>query len=50
LRSFFEVDRFNIAYAALYALYRKGMLAPGELLSAREKLGIKPDKANPARV
>jgi pyruvate dehydrogenase E1 component len=25
LRLFFEVDRFNIAYAALYALYRKGL-------------------------
>jgi pyruvate dehydrogenase E1 component len=48
LRSFFEVDRFNVAYAALYALYRKGMLGQGELLSARGKLGIDPDKMNPA--
>jgi pyruvate dehydrogenase E1 component len=48
LRRFFEVDRFNVAYAALYALYRKGMLGQGELLSARGKLGIDPDKMNPA--
>ena len=39
LRRFFEVDRFNIAYAALYALYRKGMLGQGELLAAREQAG-----------
>jgi pyruvate dehydrogenase E1 component len=48
LRRFFEVDRFNIAYAALYALYRKGMLGQGELLAARSKLGIDPAKINPA--
>jgi pyruvate dehydrogenase E1 component len=49
LRKFFEVDRFNIAYAAIYALYRKGQFGQGELLAAREKLGLNPDKANPAR-
>jgi pyruvate dehydrogenase E1 component len=48
LRRFFEVDRFNVAYAALYTLYRKGLLGQGELLSARGKLGIDPDKMNPA--
>jgi pyruvate dehydrogenase E1 component len=50
LRLFFEVDRFNIAYAALYALYRKGLLGQSELISARSKLGIDPDKDNPSRV
>jgi len=50
LRSFFEVDRFNIAYAALYALYRRDLLNMGELLAAREKLGIEPGKANPVDV
>lgn len=50
LRLFFEVDRFNIAYAALYALYRKGLLGQSELISARGKLGIDPDKDNPSRV
>ncbi len=47
LRKFFEVDRFNIAYAALYALYRQGTVGQGELLAARSKLGIDPDKINP---
>jgi len=48
LRRFFEVDRFNIAYAALYALYRQGTVGQGELLAARSKLGIDPGKINPA--
>jgi len=47
LRRFFEVDRFHIAYATLYALYRQGQLSMGELLGAREKLGIDPAKINP---
>jgi len=50
LRRFFEVDRFNIAYAALYGLYRKGLLVQGDLMQARETLGIDPDKENPSRV
>jgi pyruvate dehydrogenase E1 component len=50
LRSFFEVDRHNVAYAALYVLYRQGLLSQGELLSARSKLGINPDKINPVKV
>ncbi|MEJ8569742.1 pyruvate dehydrogenase (acetyl-transferring), homodimeric type [Elongatibacter sediminis] len=50
LRRFFEVDRFQVAYAALYALYRKGLIGQGELISARSKLGIEPDKTNPAHV
>jgi pyruvate dehydrogenase E1 component len=49
LRRFFEVDRFNIAYAALYGLYRQGVLGQGELIGARGKLGIDPGKSNPAR-
>jgi pyruvate dehydrogenase E1 component len=47
LRKFFEVDRFQIAYAAMYALHRQGTVGQGELLEARKKLGIDPDKANP---
>jgi pyruvate dehydrogenase E1 component len=47
LRGFFEVDRYNIAYAALYGLYRQGLVSTGELLSARSDLGIDPDKVNP---
>ena len=50
LRRFFEVDRYNIAYAALYALYRQGQLSMGELLAARERLGIDAAKVNPALV
>jgi len=47
LRRFFEVDRYQIAYAALYALYRQEVLSAGDLLSARERLGIDPGKPNP---
>jgi len=50
LRRFFEVDRYNIAYAALYALYRRDLLSMSELISARESLGIEPGKANPVDV
>jgi pyruvate dehydrogenase E1 component len=50
LRRFFEVDRYNVAYAALYALYRQGLLSQGDLLEARSKLGIDPDKPNPQTV
>jgi len=50
LRRFFEVDRFNIAYASLYGLYRKGLLVQGDLIQARDRLGIDPDKHNPSRV
>ena len=48
LRQFFEVDRYNIAYAALYALHRQGLFSQGELLSARARLNIDPGKINPA--
>jgi pyruvate dehydrogenase E1 component len=50
LRRFFEVDRYNVAYGALYALYRQGLLSQGDLLEARSKLGIDPDKPNPQTV
>jgi pyruvate dehydrogenase E1 component len=50
LRSFFEVDRYNIAYAALYSLYRRELLSMSELLAARQSLGIDPDKTNPVLV
>lgn len=50
LRGFFEVDRYNIAYAALYALYRRELLSQSELLAARGSLGINPEKVNPELV
>ena len=50
LRRFFEVDRYHIAYAALYALHRQGRVDEKQLLDAREKLGIDPTKPNPMTV
>jgi len=50
LRRFFEVDRHNVAYAALYALFRQGLLSQGDLLSARSKLGIDPDKIHSVKL
>ena len=50
LRKFFEVDRCQIAYAALYALHGQGTIDGDDLLEAREKLGIDPEKANPVTV
>ncbi|HKJ17665.1 MAG TPA: pyruvate dehydrogenase (acetyl-transferring), homodimeric type [Xanthomonadales bacterium] len=50
LRRFFEVDRFQVAYSALYALYEQGEIEQSDLLEARSKLGIDPDKPNPAHV
>jgi pyruvate dehydrogenase E1 component len=50
LRGFFEVDRYNIAYAALYALYRRELVSLSELLAARTSLGIDPGKVNPVLV
>jgi pyruvate dehydrogenase complex dehydrogenase (E1) component len=44
------VDRHNVAYAALYALYRQGLLSQGDLLSARSKLGIDPDQINSVKL
>jgi pyruvate dehydrogenase E1 component len=49
LRRFFEVDRHQVAYAALYALCRQGKFGREELLEAQNRLGIDPDKPNPAR-
>jgi pyruvate dehydrogenase E1 component len=50
LRRFFEVDRYNIAYSALYGLYRQEQVSLNELLSARESLGLDPEKPNPSNV
>jgi pyruvate dehydrogenase E1 component len=48
LRQYFEVDRYHIAYSALYGLYRQEQFSLNELLAAREQLGIDPHKANPS--
>jgi pyruvate dehydrogenase E1 component len=50
LRRFFEVDRYQIAYAALYGLYRDGKLEHSLLLDARSQLNVDPDKPNPPTV
>jgi pyruvate dehydrogenase E1 component len=49
LRRFFEVDRNNIVYATLDALRKQGVLSVDELLKARDKLGLDPDKPNPMK-
>ena len=50
LRRFFEVDSNNIVYATLHALYQQGTLTVDELLKARKKLELDPDKPNPMKV
>lgn len=50
LRRFFEVDRNNIAYAALHALCQQGLIPVEDLLTARDQLGLDPAKPNPAEV
>jgi pyruvate dehydrogenase E1 component len=49
LRRFFEVDRHQVAYAALHALYRQGKFSQKDLVKARDHFGIDPDTPNPAR-
>ena len=50
LRRFFEVDRYQVAYAALHALHKQGKFDQDKLLKARDDLGIDPDKPNPVTV
>ena len=50
LRRFFEVDRNNIAYSALCALNKQGVLSTEALVEARDKLGLDPSKPNPLGV
>jgi pyruvate dehydrogenase E1 component len=50
LRRFFEVDSKNVVYTTLHALYKNGSLGLDELVKARKKLGLDPDKPNPMTV
>lgn len=50
LRRFFEVDRYYIAVAALYALAKDGLVPASEVTAAIKKYGIDPKKANPVTV
>jgi pyruvate dehydrogenase E1 component len=47
LRSHFEVDVSNVAFAALYELYKAGDFDKKALAAAIKDLGIDPDKINP---
>ena len=49
LRRFFEIDRKKIVYATLDALRKQGAFSVEELLKARDKLGLDPDKPNPMK-
>ena len=50
LRSFFEVDRFHVAVAALKALADDQLLPAKRVSEAIAKYGIDPEKPNPAKV
>ena len=50
LRRFFEVDAENIALAALSELAEQGKFPKSKLAAAIKKLGLDPEKANPADV
>ncbi len=47
LRSFFEVDRYHIALAALHTLVREGALTADVLAAANRKYGVNKDSAAP---
>ena len=47
LRSFFEVDRFNVAVAALKALADEGAIEPTVVQAAIEQYGLDPEVAPP---
>jgi pyruvate dehydrogenase E1 component len=50
LRRFFEVDRYHVAYAAVRALAEEGELDKKQVLDARKRYEIDPDKPNPVTV
>ncbi|HSG88608.1 MAG TPA: pyruvate dehydrogenase (acetyl-transferring), homodimeric type, partial [Pseudomonadales bacterium] len=50
LRRFFEVDRNFVVVAALKVLADRQVIAAADVAAAIEKLGIDPDKPNPAKV
>jgi pyruvate dehydrogenase E1 component len=50
LRRFFEVDAESIAAAALYALFREGLIPASEVSEAIRSLGLDPDKPDPLGV
>ncbi|HVE43957.1 MAG TPA: pyruvate dehydrogenase (acetyl-transferring), homodimeric type [Gammaproteobacteria bacterium] len=50
LRRFFEVDRYYIVVAALYALSKTGEIQSSQVSAAIKKYGIDPNKPNPITV
>ncbi|MHB1301041.1 MAG: pyruvate dehydrogenase (acetyl-transferring), homodimeric type [Burkholderiales bacterium] len=50
LRSFFEVDRYHVAVAALKALADEGSIPHEQVAAAIRKYGIDPEKPNPETV
>ena len=50
LRRFFEVDRYQVAWAALVGLNREGKFDDDKLVKARSALNIDPDKPLPTMV
>jgi pyruvate dehydrogenase E1 component len=49
LRSYFEVDRYYVTYAALAGLVEQGELKVDVLKQAIKKYGIDPDKIDPVK-
>ncbi|OEZ33169.1 pyruvate dehydrogenase (acetyl-transferring), homodimeric type [Francisella endosymbiont of Amblyomma maculatum] len=47
LRSFFEVDRYHVVVASLYALYLDGKVEASEVKDAIEKYNINPERMAP---
>ncbi len=50
LRHFFEVDRYYIVVAALYALCQRGEIPASKVTEAMKKYEIDPKKPNPVTV
>lgn len=50
LRSFFEVDRYHIVIAALYALMKEAKIDAKQVAAAIKKYNIDPNKPNPLTV
>jgi pyruvate dehydrogenase E1 component len=50
LRQFFEVDRYHIVVAALYALAKEETIPVSQVTAALKKYNIDPNKPNPMRV
>lgn len=50
LRNFFEVDRYHVVVATLYALADEGAIKHDVVAKAIEQYGINPDAPNPVKV